>query len=188
MNFNSSSLPGWFSAATAARGSCSQIRTRQNGGRKLLVVGSGKSGETCNVSDISVQKKQAYLKFGNSPSTNQPVVPYQLWKPQFHLNSMWGKLNEIWSDLLWASSALCFPPDLRQRRIFDHSCGIWKVQLQNMRQPRWVTRFSFSFWIGGEGNQRKKSIISGDNLFLVLGLRGCLRVFQSCRFFFSFPF
>ena len=57
------------------------------------------------------------------------------------LNSMWGKLNEIWSDLLWASSALCFPADLRQRRIFDHSCGIWKVQLQNMRQPRWVTRF-----------------------------------------------
>ena len=104
------------------------------------------------------------------------------------LNSMWGKLNEIWSDLLWASSALCFPPDLRQRRIFDLSCGIWKVQLQNMRQPRWVTRFFFSFWIGGEGNQRKKSIISGDNLFLVLGLRGCLRVFQSCRFFFSFPF
>ena len=37
-NLNSSSLPGWFSAATAACGSCCQIGARENGGRKLLVV------------------------------------------------------------------------------------------------------------------------------------------------------
>ena len=144
MNFNSSSLPGWFSAATAARGSCSQIRTRQNGGQKLLVVGSENPGnaqpkpkKTCNVSEISVQRNKHTLSLGILPrQINQWfLTSYE------SLNSMWGKLNEIWSDLLWASSALCFPADLRQRRIFDHSCGIWKVQLQNMRQPRWVTRF-----------------------------------------------
>ena len=43
-NFKSSSLAGWFSPATAACGSCSQIGTRQNGGRKLLVVDATQNG------------------------------------------------------------------------------------------------------------------------------------------------
>ena len=99
-----------------------------------------KPKKTCNVSDVSLIGK--FLCKRNKHTLSLEILPRQInqWFLTSYesLKSMWGKLNEIWSDLLWASSVLCFPADLRQRRIFDHSCGILKVQLQNMRQPRWV--------------------------------------------------
>ena len=142
-----------------------------------------KPKKTCNVSEISVQKKQAYLKFGNSPSTNQQVVPYQLWKPQFHVRKV--EWNLEWSSvsfIRFVFSTWSAPKeDLRsQLRHFESAAS--------EHETAQVGETDHLFRIDGKGNQRKKSIISGDNLYLVLGLRGCLRVFQSCRFFFSFPF
>ena len=74
-----------------------------------------KPKKTCNVSDVSLIGK--FLCKRNKHTLSLGILPRQInqWFLTSYesLNSMWGKLNEIWSDLLWASSVLCFPPDLR---------------------------------------------------------------------------
>ena len=108
-----------------------------------------KPKKTCNVSEISVQKKQAYLKFGNSPSTNQPVVPYQLWKPQFHVrkvewNLEWSSVNFIrFVFSTWSAPK----EDLRsQLRHFESAAS--------EHETAQVGETDHLFRIDGKGNQR----------------------------------